>query len=123
MKIFKLTFFVLLLTSCLKTAQQVQREKQTVIQKDQSQKMLADLMVKTKTLEEQVSSIQGNFQEISHKGKTSEAFQKDDLDELRVLVDEQQRKITSLEKELKEQKKFVKNVTKTLSKLSKVLLK
>lgn len=123
MKIFNLTIFIFLFSSCLKTAGQIQRENQGVIQKEQSQKMLADLIVKTKNLEDQVSTIQGNFQEISHKGKTDQAFKKDDLDELRVTVEEQNRKIISLEKELKEQKKFVKSVTKTLSKLSKVLLK
>lgn len=122
MKIFRSLILLGLFVSCLKTAEQIKREEQTVVREEQSQQMLADLMVKTKALEEQVSQMQGNFSEISRKGQNDQ-FQKDSMDELRVQIEEQDRKIKSLEKELKGQKKFIKSVNNTLKKLSKALLK
>ncbi len=123
MKIFNLIILVTFFFSCLKTAEQIKREEQTVVREQQSQKMLADLMVKTKNLEDQVSMMQGNFQEINQQNETSQASKKDIVEELRIQIDEQDRKIKKLEKELKGQKKFIKSVNKTLKKLSKALLK
>ena len=120
MKTFNFFILLILLTSCLKTAEQIEREKGQIVREETEQKMMADITVRTKNLEEQVSRIQGSFEEIQ-RNNTQGAFQKDSVDELRVQVEEQQRKIKNLEKELSQQKKFIKQVTKTLSRLSKVL--
>ncbi|MCB9092642.1 MAG: hypothetical protein H6620_08795 [Halobacteriovoraceae bacterium] len=119
-KIFKLILALILFTSCLKTAEELQHEKEQSSHLQESQKMLAELTVKTKELEEKVSHISGNFEEVKHEGKL-DRFQQDDIDELRAQVEANQREILEINKELKDQKKFIKQLTQTLGKISKVL--
>lgn len=123
MKIFKLlalTYVIFNLNSCLKTAGQIRQEQREVTKEEDSQKIVADLLVKTKTLEDQLASMQGKLEENQHN-QTKDIFTKDSVDELRAQVEEQDRKIMNLEKVVKEQKGFIKNVTRTLSKISKSL--
>ena len=123
MKIFKfltLFFFTLNLSSCLKTTEQIQKEQSVASYQQESQSMLADLVARTKELEEKVNSFQGKVEESQHFQKEG-AFQRDTIDELRAEIDAQKRKIEELERTSQEQKKFIKGVTKTLSRISKSL--
>ena len=116
----KIFFILTILTSCLKTAEEINKREEAVNHKEETQKIIADMVLKTRALEEQVSNLQGNYEEVQHK-TGSVAFNADELDEVRAQIDNQSRKIDTLEKELEEQRKFIKQVTRSLSKITKAL--
>jgi len=120
----KIIFFLFLLslTSCFKTAEDIRREKQI----DQSAKMIADLTNEVTTLRGHVASTSGQIQEIDHKQSLSlleqqESFRKSLMqlqEQVQVLTKENQENkaiIQKLQNDVNRQKAFIKKVTKALS--------
>ena len=127
-------FFLLssLLTSCFKTAEQIKREKkfdQMSVQYDQSSKIIAELQIKVKDLQNRLANTTGQLEEIDHLQKEMSEKQKKTLNELVAQLSEQvnllilesknqKADIQNLQAELNKQKAYTKKVTSSLSKIS-----
>jgi TolA-binding protein len=131
----KLCFLILmstLLVSCFKTAEQIQREKkvdQMSVQYDQSSKIIADLQLQVKDLQNRLANTTGQLEEIDHLQKEMSEKQKKTLNELVAQLSEQvnllilesknqKADIQKLQAEINKQKAYTKKVTKSLSKIT-----
>lgn len=120
MKVFSLFLVFLTTTGCLKTTEQIRAEQANVSQKEESQQMLAGVLVKVRELEEQISKTQGAVEENRHQS-TGPSIEADELTQLKQEVELQKSKIEKLEEVIEDQKKYIQSVTKSLAKISKAL--
>ncbi len=114
-----------LLASCLKTAEQVQREKKMAEIPDQvqsSQKMMSDLLIQVKDLRSQVNTLNGRIEELEYKqGQTDPEKDKKSFETMNLIQNQQTAQATQLEEikaELKEQRSFLEKVTASLKNMS-----
>lgn len=113
---------LLMSTACIKTAEQVNREKRfeamTENMKD-SQGLLADVVGQMKDMQSQLDKMNGRIEEIEHrqKGIDPQSFQK--MNENMTLLQSQQQsdseQLSKIQAELKEQRAFLEKVTSSLS--------
>jgi chromosome segregation ATPase len=119
----------LLLTSCFKTAEEINRERLIDQQLSQSSKIIADLTNQMTELKGGLASTSGQLEEIDHKRKQLSERQQLSYSQTIAQLSEQvkiltsdskktQEQITKLSSELKAQKKFIQKVTGTLTKMS-----
>jgi TolA-binding protein len=121
----KLICFALLLSlfsGCIKTAEQVQREKRIESMSEQmsdSQGLVSDLMNQLKEMQNQVDRMNGRLEELEHKNRKINAENMSRNDESMALIKAQQEaqhaQLVQIQNELKEQRSFIEKVTTTLS--------
>lgn len=118
-----LPVLVLLFTSaCIKTADQVNREKRfesmSESMKD-SQGLLADMVAQMKDLQAQVNKLNGRVEELEHKNSQIDPEALKKMNENMTLLQTQQQtdseQLTKIQAELKEQRAFLEKVTASLS--------
>ena len=123
-KLFPILMIFIFSTSCIKTAEQLQREKQfdsITNQVGDTQGIVADLVSQIKNMQSQLDKMNGRLEEVEHRqnqvngaqiAKTSEDFN---------LMKSQQEAdkllLTELQNEMKEQRAFIEKVTNSLSHL------
>lgn len=119
---------LLFLSSCLKTAQEIERDKkldQLILQKEQAGVLVANLTQQVQELEGRLASTSGQIQEIDHKQKTDQEKSflttKESIQRLNEQVaillkenKENQDKIDSLTKKVNSQTKYIKKVNTNL---------
>jgi TolA-binding protein len=119
----------LLFTSCFKTAEEIKREKQIDQQLQQSSEIIAHLTNQISELKGNLATTSGQIEEIDHKRmKNTEAQEltfKQQIDllseQVKLLTEENTQnkaQILQLSEQVTGQKKFMKKVTGTLSKMS-----
>ncbi|MCT4641924.1 MAG: tetratricopeptide repeat protein [Bacteriovoracaceae bacterium] len=123
---------LLSLTSCFKTAEDIRREKlvDTMEQRlEQSSRLVADLTTRVQSLQNNQMDASGKIEEMTHLQTTNqkelnESFQKNLLqlqEQIKVLIandTKNQSQIKSLTKEIASLKKYIGNVTGTLTKIA-----
>jgi TolA-binding protein len=129
MKLSLINFLLLLtLASCLKTADDIEREKlveRLNVQMQESQQLVADFSIKVKDFEERVSQVNGLIEELEHRQKNmqeenSQSVQaqisqlKNQIEELNKIISDNNKKIVALSSENAETKKFIAEITSTL---------
>jgi TolA-binding protein len=119
----------LLLTSCFKTAEDIQREKRVNQQLDQSSRIIAELTSQITELKGGLASTSGQLEELDHKNiKTKEEHQQtfgqslSQLAEQMKVISEDNAKVKlelqAIKDEQTKQRKFVKKITGTLSSIA-----
>lgn len=124
-----LLFATLLLTSCFKTAEEIKREQDVDQRLSQSSKTIADLNETIQNLKQQITSTSGQIEEIDYKSQktyqeTNKTFSETMIqltEQVKNLVNENaemKQQIASLQSDVNSQKKYIKNVTGSLSKIA-----
>jgi TolA-binding protein len=122
----------LIITSCLKTTEQIEREKKVdTISKElsQSHKTVADLMLQVKELQNKLNGINGQFEEMEYKQSSSQSKQLDEMKKQVSILSEQisaiqtenkalNQKVILMQETLETQKSFIEKVTQSLGKIS-----
>ncbi len=118
--------FLLTLTSCLKTAEQVRREQRVETMSQQlsdSQNIVADLTVMLKNLQSQIDTLNGKVEELQ---KGQQALQGADLkgmsenmNVIKTQLDAVQKSQDAQNEELKQQRGFIEKVTEKLGNMNK----
>lgn len=115
-------FFVLLSVSCIKTAEQVNREKRVESMSEQmkdSQGLVADLISQMKDMQGQLEKMNGRIEEIEHRNKKldPEAITKmnENMNVMKTQQESQNTQLLQIQNELKEQRAFIEKVTANLS--------
>jgi TolA-binding protein len=125
-KILPLLALFLLCQACIKTADQVNREKRFEAMSENmkdSQGLLADMVSQLKDMQSQIDKLNGRVEEIEHHNKQidPEALRK--MNENMTLLQTQQQsdseQLTKIQAELKDQRAFLEKVTTTLSSMGK----
>lgn len=121
-------FLLLLLsaTACIKTADQVNRERQITNMSSQlsdSQSLVGELMTQMQNMQNQLEILTGKIEELEHKQASIHPEKikenSEDIILLKTQTDTAQNQILLLQEELKTQKDFVEKVTEGLKSLSK----
>ncbi len=122
MKLFTLLTLVLFSTACIKTADQVNREKRLESMTEQmkdSQGLLADMVTQMKDFQTQLDRMQGRIEEIEHRQSQVDPEKLNKMNEsMNVISTQQEAQNTTLEQiqnELKEQRAFIEKVTSSLA--------
>lgn len=125
MKFSVLMFVVLLFSSCIKTAEQVQREKRYEDMSQQfgdTQGLLANMVSQLKDLQSQLDKMNGRLEEMEHKQSKVDPEQLKSMNETMTLLKTQQEtqntQLLEIQNELKEQRGFIEKVTDSLAKAS-----
>jgi TolA-binding protein len=118
-----------LLTSCFKTAEQIKREEAIDLQVSQSARTIRDLSETIQQLKSQINSTSGQIEENDHK--RSQKAQEQSLtfsqtvsqlsEQVKILISDNilvKAKLEKIEKDMDAQRKYLKNVTGTLTKIS-----
>jgi len=115
-------FFVLLSVSCIKTAEQVNREKRVESMSEQmkdSQGLVADLISQMKDMQGQLEKMNGRIEEIEYRNKKvdPEAISKmnENMNVMKTQQESQNTQLLQIQNELKEQRAFIEKVTANLS--------
>ena len=121
-KLLSVVLLLILSTACIKTADQVNREKRfeamTENMKD-SQGLLADVVGQMRDMQSQLDKMNGRIEEMEHRNKQidPQAIQK--MNENLTLLQTQQQSdseaLSKIQAELKEQRAFLEKVTSSLS--------
>lgn len=128
--VYFLSFLFLLLTGCLKTTDQIEREKKVDSLDDeihQSQKNTADLTLQVKDLYSKLAKTNGEIEELNYKqSKNSEKGTEESKKTIQVLSEQikelqadlkkQQELTTTLSSQVQAHKEFIDELTKTMSK-------
>lgn len=121
-----LPLFVLLLfsVSCIKTAEQVSREKRFDSMAENlkdSQGLMADLVSQMKDMQHQLDRLNGRVEELEHRQQQINPEQLAKMNESMTLLQSQRetdsQQLTQIQAELKEQRAFLEKVTASLSKM------
>jgi TolA-binding protein len=132
LKVILIFSILFLFTGCLKTADQIEREKKVDNLSEEltaSHKTVADLMLLVKEQQAKINAINGQFEEIEHKQTTQTSRVVDDLKKQISLLNEQvsalqndnkalNTKMEELSTKVDEQKAFIEKVTHSLGKMS-----
>lgn len=116
-------FFLLVLSiSCIKTADQVEREKRMESMSEQmkdSQGLVADMISQMKDMQSQLDRVNGRLEEMEHKNKqlNPESINKmnESLNVLKTQQETDSAQLLQIQNELKEQRGFIEKVTASLS--------
>lgn len=122
MKFFSLLSLILLSTACIKTADQVNREKRFDSMADQvkdSQGLVSDLLAQMKDMQNQLNLMNGKIEELEHKQKQVDPEKLNKMSEtLNVMKTQQEAEtgqLQQIQNDLKEQRGFMEKVTDSLS--------
>lgn len=125
MKFSALMILILLSTACIKTAEQVQREKRYESMSQQfgdTQGLLANMVTQLKDMQSQLDKMNGRLEEIEHRqGKVNPEELKAMNETMNLIKTQQETQSTQLlevQNELKEQRGFIEKVTESLAKAS-----
>lgn len=116
-----LSFLMLFATSCIKTAEQVQREKRVDSMNEQlkdSQGLVAEMVDNMKDLQTQVNKLNGRIEELEHKQKQGSPETAQMTENMNLIKSQQETQTTQLaqiQAELKEQRAFIEKVTASLA--------
>jgi TolA-binding protein len=125
MKNFSLIALIVLSTACIKTADQVNREKRFESMSEQmkdSQGLVADLVGQMKDMQGQLDKMNGKIEELEHRQKQANPETVKMAETLNVMKTQQEAESTQLlqiQNELKEQRAFIEKVTASLAEASK----
>lgn len=121
MKILSLTSLILLSTACIKTADQVQREKRFESMTEQmkdSQDLVTDLLAQMKNMQSQLNKMNGRIEEIEYRQPqvNPENINKmtENLNVMKAKQDVDSTALMQIKAELKEQRAFMEKVTQSL---------
>lgn len=113
---------VLFSTSCIKTADQVQREKRFDSMTEQigdTQGLLADMVAQMKQMQKQLDNMNGRMEELEHKNSKIDPEQMAKMNEtlnvLKTQADNDATQMLQIQNELKEQRAFLEKVTQSLA--------
>lgn len=119
-------FILLTLTSCIKTADQVNRERQfsnMSTQLTDSQALVGKIMSQLSDLQSQIETLTGRVEEVEHKQSLVNPAKfkenSEDIIMLKTKADALQNQVESLQQELKVQKEYIEKVTEGLKSLNK----
>lgn len=122
MKILSLASLILLSTACIKTAEQVQREKRFESMNEQmkdSQGLVADLLAQMKDMQSQLNKMNGRIEEIEHRQQqvNPENINKmtETLNVMKAKQDADSTALMQIQAELKDQRAFMEKVTQSLA--------
>ncbi len=122
MKHLGLVFVMFLSFSCIKTAEQVQREKRIESMSEQmkdSQGLVADMVSQMKDMQSQLDKLSGRIEEIEYRNKQMDPQAITKMTENMNLIKTQQEtdsaQLAQIQAELKEQRGFIEKVTASLS--------
>jgi TolA-binding protein len=117
MKIFTLIALLSLSTACIKTADQVQREKRFESMTEQmkdSQGLVADLVNQMKDMQGQLDKLNGKIEELEHRQKQVNPENINKMSETMNVIKSQQEsegtQLQQIQTELKEQRAFIEKV-------------
>lgn len=122
-KIIPIFIIFFLSTACIKTAEQLQREKRMETIADQmgdTQGLMANLVEQMKDIQTQLNTINGRIDELEHKqGSMSNSQELKEMSESLNLLKTQQENQASqfavIQNEMKEQRSFIEKVTSSLA--------
>lgn len=122
MKIFSLVSVLLLSTACIKTADQVNREKRFESMSEQmkdSQGLVADLVGQMKDMQSQLDRMNGRLEELEHRQKQVNPENLNKMSEtmnvMKTQQDAESAQLLQIQNELKEQRAFLEKVTASLA--------
>jgi TolA-binding protein len=122
MKFLVFFFLILMSVSCLKTADQVQREKRIENMSEQmkdSQGLVAEMVSQMKDMQGQLDKLNGRLEELEYKNKQLNPESINKMNETLTLLKTQQEgdstQLVQIQNELKEQRAFIEKVTASLS--------
>lgn len=126
MKIINVLFLLTLVSACIKTADQVNREKRfesMSAQMSDSQSLVANMVSQMKDIQTQLDALNGRLEELEHRqGKINPDSVKGMEETLTLLKSQQEAdsaQLLAIQTELKEQRAFIEKVTESLNNLSK----
>lgn len=121
-RILSVALLLILSTACIKTAEQVNREKRFEAMSENmkdSQGLLADAVAQMKDMQAQLDKLNGRVEELEHRNKQLDPQQVSKMNESLTLLQTQQQssseQLTQIQAELKEQRAFLEKVTASLS--------
>lgn len=125
MKFLSFFFLIVLSISCIKTAEQVNREKRVESMSEQmkdSQGLVADMISQMKDMQSQLDKMNGRIEELEHRNKKIDPEAINKMSENTNLIKTQQEaqgaQLLQIQNELKEQRTFIEKVTSNLSKVT-----
>ncbi|HXH74409.1 MAG TPA: tetratricopeptide repeat protein [Bacteriovoracaceae bacterium] len=125
-KILAILFILSLSTSCIKTAEQVQREKRFDNMSEQmsdSQSLIGDMVSQMKDMQGQLDKMNGRLEVMEHKQKQIDPDAVKELNENVGVIQGQRQadtaQMTQIQNELKDQKAFLEKLMATLSTMDK----
>jgi TolA-binding protein len=127
-----LLFFIVSLSSCLRTAEQIERDKMVdsmAVGLKQNQSMAAEMVVRFKEFETKINELNGKIEESNYQIEQSLGKKQDqenkEIAQLKELVNtlnknyqKQSKELAELKVKMKEQDGYIKKVNKTLKKLT-----
>lgn len=120
-KILSLALVLVFSSSCIKTADQVNRERRYDEQIRDSQGLVADMTSQVKELRGQIDRLNGRLEEIEHRqGQVNPENLKKMDENLNLIKSQQEAEATQLlqiQNELKEQRAFIEKVTASISEM------
>lgn len=121
-KFLSVILLLILSTACIKTAEQVNREKRFDSMSENlkdSQGLLADMVGQMKEMQTQLDKLNGRVEELEHRQKQIDPQQITKMNESMALIQTQQQteaqQLSAIQADLKEQKAFLEKVTASLS--------
>jgi TolA-binding protein len=121
-KIFVVFFMVIITSSCIKTAEQVQREKRIDSMSEQvsdTQGLLADMVAQMKSIQKQLDEMNGRIEELEHRNKKIDPLELQKMNETIGLIktkqDADSATILQVQNEMKEHRAFIEKVTASLA--------
>lgn len=122
MKFLVFFFVIMISSSCIKTADQVQREKRLENMSEQmkdSQGLVAEMVSQMKDMQGQLDKLNGRLEELEHRNKQLNPESINKMTETLNLLKTQQEgdstQLAQIQNELKEQRAFIEKVTASLS--------
>lgn len=121
-KLFLLFVVLAISASCIKTADQVQREKRIESMSEQmkdSQGLLTELLNETKSMRRELDKLNGRLEVVEHQQKQLDPEQMTKMSEtlnvMKTQEDSQNTQLLQIQNEIKDQRAFIEKVTTTLS--------
>lgn len=122
MKFFALAILLLSSVACIKTAQQVERERRVESMSEQmkdSQGLLADMITQMKDMQSQLDKLNGKVEELEYKNKQLNPENLNKMNEtvnlLKTQAETDSAQLQQIQNELKEQRAFIEKVTASLA--------
>jgi TolA-binding protein len=122
MKFICLIFSAFIFTACIKTADQVNREKRFESMSEQmkdSQGLVADLVSQIKNLQGQLDKMNGRLEELEHNQKqldpTAISKMNESLNVMKTQKETESAQLLEIQNQLKEQRSFIEKVTQNLA--------
>jgi TolA-binding protein len=122
MKTIAYLLLISLSISCIKTAEEVQREKRLSSMSEQmkdSQGLLSDMVLQIKDIQGQMNRLNGRVEESEHRNKDVNTDSIKKMNESMALIKSQQdnlqTQLNAIQNEMKEQRSFIEKVTASLS--------